>query len=250
MEKANDQKKELNNPSRREFLKKAAKGGSIAALIASGALDLELKHLLLAQELSSDRRKFLSRDALEMALPTRSLETIRNILKGEHYRGGRFYRDFGKSFIFNNSCHPVLNPACPPVESPGASCKSHCKTKTNCPKNGGDCHNHCSDQGCSDYDCDDHTCPIGFDCDIFGCEIDLCGGVVDGCGTYVIYGIDKVDPRKITAFNMRDIERHTDVQFVNELMEVMNLRTAQSLQKELYKMIENRETLQMKGFVR
>ena len=49
---------------------------------------------------------------------------------------------------------------------------------------------------------------------------------------------------------MRDIERYTSVQFVSELMEVMNMRTAQNLQKELYKMIENRETLQMKGYVK
>jgi hypothetical protein len=249
--KANDQKKETKNPSRREFLKKAAKGGSIAALIAGGALDFELRNLLLAQELSSDRLKHLSKEALEMALPTRSLETLRNILKGEYYRGGRFFKDFGKSFIFDNACHPVLNPLCPPVESAGKDCKKHCKTNANCPKNGADCHNDCNEQDCKDYDCDNDTCPDGFGCHLYGCDNVLCGGAADGCdGVFVITYINKVDPREISAFSMRDIERYTSVQFVSELMEVMNMRTAQNLQKELYKMIENRETLQMKGYVK
>ncbi len=70
-----DAKLETKRPrksSRREFLKQAVKKSSVAAPIACGVLDSEIKKLLIAQE----RRKYLSKEALEAPLPTNGLETI------------------------------------------------------------------------------------------------------------------------------------------------------------------------------
>lgn len=236
MEKANNQKKELKNPSRREFLKRAAKGGSIAALITSGALDLELKHLLFAQK----TQKFLTQEALKSSLPSRGLEMLRKILIGEFFPGGRFWEE-GKLFGFRNRrpCDPHL------MES--GDRQKRCEGQFNCPRQE-KCPSNCPDQGCGDYECDTHTCPDGFRCPDFGCGNDVCGGIVGGCPD--IYGSLNIDPTKLSAFDVGEIGKYATTQFIQELMQVMNLRTTQALEEEIERMIRNRESLKMKGYIR
>lgn len=232
----NNQKRAPKNQSRREFLKKAAKGGSIAALITSGALDLELKHLLFAQE----AQKYLSQEALKSSLPSRGLETLRKILIGEFFPGGRFWVE-GKVFSFRDGrlCDPH-------VLLKESGCKTFCSGDFNCDGQKG-CPSNCSNDDCGDFECGTHTCPTGFTCPVHGCDNDVCGGVAGGCP---MYGDRNIDPRELSAFDVGEIGKYATAQFVQELMQVMNLRTTQALEIEVEKMIRNRESLKMKGYIR
>lgn len=248
MKNVNNQNKGPTNPSRREFLQKAAKGGSIAALIASGAIDLELKNLLLAQE----TKKVLSKEALEGPLPSRDLDSIRKILKGEYYRGGRLFVNDLKNSMFRipGLCDPVVGGECKGIFL-GASggCKArYCNGEWSCPKYGG-CSGDCPSDGCDPNYCDDQTCVDLEDCPRNGCSDQTCGGVADGCPKH--FNLNKyVDTRKIDPFNLSDIRKYSSSAFVQELLQIMNLQSPLQLEAEVKQMINRRQTLQMRGYVK
>jgi hypothetical protein len=235
-------KERIQATSRREFLKRVAKGGSAAALISGGLLDADINKLLAAWS----AQKTLSREAIQGPLPTRNLVTIRDLLKGEYYRGGRFYRfsKEGLSYIWGRlGCDPEMAEGkCPEVQA----CRRFCNGEVNCPWDSSG--EGCSGQNCPDNRCDKETCPDAHSCNDHTCAGGvMCGDQASGCyGVYIIYGIG-VDSRTLPGFSFQDITKHTTTAFVQDLMKALNIQTAASLEKEVRSMIFERQTLKMRG---
>jgi hypothetical protein len=227
--------------SRREFLRRAAKGGSVAALVSGGLLDAEISKLLAAW----GPQQTLSREALEGPLPTKNLVVLRDLLKGEYFIGGRFYRlgkkDFG--YIWGRpGCDPeMVEGKCPEV----GACARYCNGEINCP--GDTSGEGCGGQSCPDYKCDEQTCTDDHRCGDNSCQRAMCGNEAAGCsGEYFIWGIG-VDSRTLPGFSFQDITKYPDIAFVQELARALNLRSATSLEKEVRAMIFKRQTLKMRG---
>jgi hypothetical protein len=150
-------------------LKKAAKGSSVAALIASGALDFELKKILFAAE-----KKYLSREALEGPLATKSLELIRDLLKGEFEIGGKFFKRPGGK---GDSAGPTQ-----------CGDGTYCYGDENCPWDG-----NCPSDGCTEHICgsgDGLVCGDDYTCEEFGCAGVNCPTV--SCGEYAWRNYDDI----------------------------------------------------------
>jgi hypothetical protein len=235
--------------SRREFLRQAAKGGSVAALIAAGVLDPALKKLLSAQTV----RTKLSMEALTGPLRSRSLETIRNLLKGEYFRGGRFYgRDIASiTKQLPGLCDPVVGGDCRGGFFGDSGCEGggYCSGQWNCPHQTG-CESNCPGDDCRRHYCEDEICVGGKECDGNVCDGpsgQVCGGVADSCENW--YPTPEVDSRRMSPFDLADITKYSETQFVKELMEVMNLKSTEGLKAEVKNMIIQRQTLKMKGYM-
>jgi hypothetical protein len=236
----------IQGTSRREFLRRVAKGGSVAALISGGLLDAEISKLIAAWA----PQQSLSREAIEGPLPTKNLVVLRDLLKGEYYLGGRFYRlrkgDFG--YIWGRAgCDPeMVEGKCPEV----GACARYCNGEINCPSDSSG--EGCGGQGCPDYKCDEQTCTDGHGCKDNSCWQALCGNEAAGCtGEYFIWGI-AVDSRALPGFSFQDITKYADTAFVQELSRALNIRSgairsAASVEKEVRSMIFKRQTLKMRG---
>jgi hypothetical protein len=241
----------IHRTSRREFLNQLAKRGSVAALISGGLLDGDINKLLAAwsaQKLSSPGlpQNNLSLEAIQGPLPSKDLVVLRDLLKGEYYRGGRFYRFNKENFAYiwgRVGCDPeMVESKCPEV----SSCRRFCNEEVNCPWDSSG--EGCSGQNCPDNRCDKETCPDAHSCNDHTCADGvMCGDQASGCyGVYIIYGMG-VDSRTLPGFSFEDITKHATTAFVQELIRALNLQTAARLEKEVRSMIFKRQTLKMRG---
>ena len=214
-------------------MKDVAKGGSVAALIVSGAFDRHLMAFFM-----TDDEKHISQQALTEVLPSESLKIIREALLG------KFRKDPIAVIVEGelSNLHPRFDPRIIGKCKQQQQCKRVCKEEFTCAGVTGPCEPnsdcgslHCGDHYCETNSCDYYHC-IGFECEANECLLQSCDTFAKG--------------KTLNVINFHDFDRHQDVRFIKELSEVLGTRTTNTLQNEIIQMIKKNETLQSRGFIR